>query len=251
MNATKRLIAALLSLTLANLACNLPQTAPPTPQPDLTGTSIAATVEAQITLALQKTATPTASITPTNSATASPSITPTYSPPRLKINENTNCRNGPGENYFILVVLKAGESVEIIGKLKTNDYWVVKTPGKNETCWVWGGFSTASGSVESLPELTPPAPPTAAPPAAPRGLTYSFSCSFSDVSVNLSWTDVATNETGYRLLRNSAIVAELPANASAYSDVTAASSGSSFTYSIEAFNSAGRSSAASINFACP
>jgi hypothetical protein len=148
------------------------------------------------------------------------------------------------------VVLKSGQTVDIVGR-GPQGYWVVKMPGKNDTCWAWGEFATASGSTQALAEVTPPPTATAAPPAAPRGLTYDFVCSFTDVTVNLGWTDVATDESGYRLLRNGGTLVELPANSTAYTDVTAASSGSSFTYSVEAFNSAGKSSAISISFTCP
>jgi hypothetical protein len=82
-------------------------------------------------------------------------------------------------------------------------------------------------------------------------LTYDFACTFTEVTVNLSWTDVASDESGYRLLRNGGTLVELPANSSAFTDTAAASSGSSFTYSVEAFNSAGKSTAVSISFACP
>jgi hypothetical protein len=241
------------STLLAASACNLPQ--PQTEQasvgPD--ETSIAATVAAQVTQALLKTATPSPSATPqppTATATTSPTVTPTYSPPLLRINENTNCRSGPGEAYNVLVVLKSGQSVDIVGR-GPQGYWVVKMPGKNDSCWAWGEFATASGSTHALAEVTPPPTATAAPPAAPRGLTYDFVCSFTDVTVNLGWTDVATDEIGYRVLRNGGALVELPANSTAYTDVTAASSGSSFTYSVKAFNSAGESSAINISFSCP
>ncbi len=241
------------STLLVTSACNLPQSQTGRASAGLDETSIAATVAAQVTQALLKTATPSPSATPqppTATATASPTVTPTYSPPLLKINENTNCRSGPGEAYTVLVVLKSGQSVDIVGR-GPQGYWVVKMPGKNDSCWAWGEFATASGSTHALAEVTPPPTATAAPPAAPRGLTYDFVCTFSDVTVNLSWTDVATNESGYRLLRNGGALVELPANSSAYTDVTAASPGSSFSYSVQAFNSAGESSAISISFACP
>lgn len=243
----------ILAILLITSACNLPQ-ASPEETSGLDETSVAATVAAQVTQALYKTATPSPSSTPlppTATATASPTITPTYAPPVLKINENTNCRSGPGESYKVLVVLKAGQSVDIVGRGPQDSYWVVKIPGKNDTCWAWGEFASASGSTHTLAEVTPPPTATAAPPAAPRGLTYDFACTFTDVTVNLSWTDVATDESGYRLLRNGGTLVELPANSSAFTDTAAASSGSSFTYSVEAFNSAGKSTAVSISFACP
>lgn len=253
MNARNAVLPALFALVLTLSACNLPRSAP-APAAGTDATALAATVAAQVTEALFQSPTPSPSATPippTATATASPTITPTYSPPVLKINENTNCRSGPGETYNIIVVLKAGQTVDITGRGPQGNYWVVKVPGKNETCWVWGEFSTASGSTHVLEEITPPPTATAAPPAAPRGLTYDFVCSFTDVTVNLGWTDVATNESGYRVLRNGATIAELPANTTFHRDVTAASSGSSFTYSVQAFNSAGESSAINISFSCP
>jgi hypothetical protein len=234
-------------------ACNLPQATPQqAAEPD--ETSVAATVAAQVTQALLKTATPSPSATPqppTATATQTATITPTYAPPTLTINENTNCRSGPGEAYKVLVVLKAGQSVEIVGRGPQDKYWVVKIPDQSGTCWAWGEFATASGSIHTLAEATPPPTSTAAQPAAPRGLTYAFVCTFTDVTVNLSWTDVATDESGYRVLRNSAPIAELPANTTLYTDIAPASPGSSFTYSVKAFNSAGESPAASISFTCP
>ncbi|MDX9993048.1 MAG: SH3 domain-containing protein [Anaerolineales bacterium] len=252
MNIVRKLRFLLFAVLLATSACNLPQSPPATSAADESG--LAATVAAQVTEALYKTATPVPSQTPlppTATASATATITPTYSPPILKINENSNCRSGPGESYAVLVVLKAGQSVDIVGRGPQDNYWVVKIPGRTETCWVWGEFATVSGSAQTLAEITPPPTITAAPPAAPRGLTYTFVCSFTDVTVNLGWTDLASDESGYRILRNGGPLAELPANSSFYTDVAAAASGSSFTYSIEAFNIAGKSSPISISFACP
>ena len=246
-----------LVLFLLLSACNLPQNQPVpefSPSPEAQETALAATVAAQVTQSLRQNASHTASPTappPTATATPSPTITPTYAPPLLQVKQNTNCRNGPGETYAVIVVLTAGQKIEPIGRGMEGQYWVVKRPDSEQTCWAWGEFLEASGSVHALPEITPPATLTPAPPSPARGLTYSFSCTFTDVTVNLSWTDVATNESGYRILRNDAVVAELPANTTQYTDITAASSGSGFTYAIETFNDAGQARSASISFSCP
>ena len=234
-------------------ACNMPQGQAPTPD-SAAETSVAATIAAQVTQALLKTATPQPSNTPPEATpTASPSatITPTYSMPMLEIKENTNCRSGPGEAYQVITVLRAGQTFELAGRAQEGNYWLVKIPGQAQPCWAWGEFATASGSTHTLPEATPPPTLTAAPPAAARGLTYAFSCTFTDVRVELSWTDVATDESGYRILRNSESIVELPANSTSYTDVAPASSGTTLTYAVEAYNSAGKSSAISISFACP
>lgn len=246
-----------LGFLLLTSSCNLPQSQRPPEEAeavDTQETALAATVAAQVTQSLLENATPTPSqtpIPPTETPSPSPTVTPTYAPPMLRVEQNTNCRSGPGEAYNVIVVLTAGQNIEPIGPGMEGQYWVVKRPGTQQTCWAWGEFLIASGSVHTLPEITPPATVTPAPPAPPRGLTYAFSCTFTDVTVNLSWTDVATNESGYRVLRNDAPIAELPANTTQYTDVTAASSGSSFTYAIEVFNDAGTARSGSITFSCP
>jgi hypothetical protein len=243
----------LASLLLLLVACNMPESQ--TAQPDSAAeTSVAATIAAQVTQALLKTATPMPSATTEPASptpTASPSITPTFSAPMLEIKENTNCRSGPGESYQVITVLRAGQTFELAGRAQGGNYWLVKLPGQSAPCWAWGEFATASGSTHTLPEATPPPTLTAAPPAAPRGLNYAFSCSFTDVRVDLSWTDVATDESGYRILRNGESIVELPANSTFYTDVAPASSGSTLSYAVEAFNSAGKSTAISISFSCP
>lgn len=241
------------AILLLTSACNLPENQP-TQNSNAGETEQAATVAAQVTQSLLENATSTPSQTPipaTETPSPSPTVTPTYAPPMLRVGQNTNCRSGPGETYNVIVVLKAGENIEPVGRGLEDQYWVVKRPGTEQTCWAWGEFLVASGSVHTLAEITPPPSATPAPPSAPRGLTYNFSCTFTDVTVNLSWIDVATNESGYRVLRNDASIVELPANTIQYTDVTAASSGSSFTYAIEVFNEAGTTRSGSISFSCP
>jgi fibronectin type 3 domain-containing protein len=66
--------------------------------------------------------------------------------------------------------------------------------------------------------------------------------------VSMTWTDNAINETGYQVLRNGAVIANLPANNSAvpttmtYSDSTALPS-TLYTYTVQAVNGAGVSPA--------
>ncbi len=178
------------------------------------------------------------------------SVTPTFSTPVLLVSADTNCRSGPGQSYPVLVVLKEKTQVEVTGRYQNNSYWIVKMPNGSGECWMWGEFATPSGSVASMPEMTPPPTSTPAPPAPPRGLSYSFTCSFSDVTVNLTWTDVAIDEQGYKIFRNGEQVVDLPAQSVGYTDVAVASSGSAFTYNVLAYNAAGTGEA-SISFSCP
>ena len=87
-------------------------------------------------------------------------------------------------------------------------------------------------------------------PAAPTGLAASkvFVPASSAVSVNLSWIDNASNETGYRVSRDGVVIATLGANASSYTDtltgITSANANVARTYSVVAYNSTASASVA-------
>lgn len=101
------------------------------------------------------------------------------------------------------------------------------------------------------PSLTPTRTPTAPPPqppAAPSGLsTKTNSCTSTTFSVTLNWKDNATNETGYRVYRNGALVATLSANSTSYTFVTSVGTHS---LGVEAYNSAGASARPTISATC-
>jgi hypothetical protein len=79
-------------------------------------------------------------------------------------------------------------------------------------------------------------------PAAPSNLGAT---NVTTSGLTLAWSDVATNESGYRVYRstdgsNYTRIADLPSNSSTYSD-TGLSSGTTYYYKIAALNSAGES----------
>jgi fibronectin type 3 domain-containing protein len=83
---------------------------------------------------------------------------------------------------------------------------------------------------------------TQAPPAAPTGLAANL---VSATQVDLSWTDNATNETGYVVERSDnggafAVIATLPADSVSYSD-GAVGAPNSYTYQVAATSGAGSS----------
>lgn len=241
-------------LTLTALllaACNMPQEPQEPAVEEQVATLAAATLDAQLS-AVPPTpqASPTLAMTETPEAT----ITPTYSLPLLTVNEDTNCRSGPGQDFEIVTVLRTGKQAEILGRSTSGNYWVIKNPDSGNPCWIWGEYAVASGSFQTLPSMTPP--PTAAPslPAAPSNLRYTFSCAYngtgSDVTTALEWNDNARNEKGYRIYQGGKFVVELPANSTYYTEVTAIALGAKVTYSVEAFNDTGPSPQASISFSC-
>jgi len=251
MNTHKFALAGSIALLLVLSACNFPGTSPEPSLNDQAATIVALTLNA-----VQKTSTPSKTPQPVNSPTLSitrtptPTITPTYSVPMLTVNEPTNCRTGPGQSYDILFTLLAGASVEIMGRYPTNNYWTVKVQGMDEPCWIWGEYTTTSGSYWTVPSVTPPATATASPPTAPSFSNWEFFCGFGNATVNLKWNDRSEDESGYRIYRGDEQVTELPPNSTAFSEVIDVEAGENITYRIEVFNSAGASSSSPISVSC-
>jgi len=236
-------------------ACNVPLRE--YPQDDLNNqaaTLVAMTLNAISTPTSTNTALPTPTQAEKVTGTPTPTITPTYSVPMLKINEATNCRNGPGQSYDILFTFNPGATVEIVGSYPTNNYWTVKWQGGDGFCWVWGEYATVSGSYWTVPTVNPPATVTPSPPTAPGIENWEYVCGYSgsgpNVTVTLEWIDRAGDETGYRIYRNGENVAELPANSNAFTEVVDVVEGENLTYLIEVFNSAGATRSSPINFSC-
>jgi hypothetical protein len=236
----------ILSTILALSACNLGRgTAGLSPANSL-ATSVAATLTAWPTASISPS--PDSLDTPTLPATPTTTITPTYSVPMLKVNEGTNCRTGPGQEYPVLYTANAGAKLQIVGSYP--GYWIVKG-SDGVACWMWGEYVSVSGSHWAVPTMTAPPTPTYSPPTAPRGLKYEFECAFGSVTVNLQWTDTSSNEDGFRVLRDGVALISLPANSTSYTDAYSVSRGITITYSVEAFNFAGTAGSSPISFACP
>jgi HKD family nuclease len=89
---------------------------------------------------------------------------------------------------------------------------------------------------------------TLGPTSVPTGVTAT---AFSLTQINLSWTDVATNETGYRIERRLTsgtawtVVATLAANSNSYSD-TGLMAATGYTYRVSAIIQGGQSLSADL-----
>jgi len=235
------------------LACNLPNTpqqtspeiqtaAAQTLQAILTP-SITATVEQQ-SIVVNNTATPTSGPTGT--------ITPTYSVPMLTLREQTNCRSGPGQSYDILFAYVKGAKREIVGYYAETNYWLVKAPeSKTGECWVWGEYADITGSYWVVPSVMPPPTATMSLPTAPA-VKWQFNCDYTaaQMNVDFTWTDNATNETGYRVIRDDQPVVELPADTTSYTDLYAFKAGEKVNYQIEVYNITGATRSAVITVMC-
>jgi hypothetical protein len=258
----KRTLLAVNALLVAILACNLPAGQNPAQSPNLAGT-----ITAQALLLMESSNTPVLTSTPpfteVPSLTPAPSLSPTPATPQVTVTSATNCRTGPGAVYDLLDTLQPGQTAEVVGKDTPDNYWIIKMPGSG-TCWLWGQYASVSGNVAGLPEIPPPPTPTPSLPANPSSLKVAFHCALSvnpsphnDVHADISWQDNATNEDGYYVFRDGTLLAALAANTSSFSDDTSMAAlilpgnpKPQITYSVQAFNSAGKSKKISKSISC-
>ena len=242
----KKIMGLIIAVGVLISSCNMPASGLPDPQ---IATSAALTVQAAIN------GTPLASPIAGNSGGSSATqalSTPTYSQPMASVGEVTNCRSGPGTNYERITQIFPTDKVKIIGFFPPN-YWVVST--KDGECWLSGEFATPAGSFAAVPTVTaPPTPKGGAPETATflKENGWSFSCSGTgQADIALSWNDKATNETGYRILRNGEIIAELTADSTFFAETIALNSGQSVGYQIRAYNLIGETDSAVATITCP
>jgi hypothetical protein len=184
-------------------------------------------------------------------------LTPTPEAPGeiiVILNGNARCRKGPGTAYEDHDFFSLGNQTVATGRNSDASWLVVNALNNGGTCWVGRGVLDIEASdafVLALPEVIPPPPPTATPtptapqgtaPAAPQQASWDGQvCTQNAYTVTISWVDAANNETGYRILRNGAEIALLPANSNKYIDNPPY--GGPYTYTIRAYNDFGTAQA--------
>ena len=257
MKIPKFALAGLTSLLLLLSACNFPGIFSEPSLEDQAATFVAMTLNASAPAGPGETPRTTLPAnSPTQPASNGPvaTITPTFSVPMLEVEDPTNCRSGPGANFDIITVFQPGASAEIVGRSAQNDWWLINNPFGTGTCWISGEFATVSGSESTVKVVTPPPPATADLPAPPSISNWEYFCSLGssgpNITFNLTWSDRAVDETGYRIYRNDELVTELPPNSSSFSEVVDIERNERLTYRLEVFNNTGASSASPISFSC-
>ena len=66
----------------------------------------------------------------------------------------------------------------------------------------------------------------------------------------VSWVDTANDESGYRIIRNGEMIAELPADTTSFEDSITLAKGTKMIYQIEVFNAGGSNFSLEISFTC-
>lgn len=226
----------IIAAILFTSSCNMPATGA-TPDTAVS-TAAAQTIEAAL-----------ANQTPLASPTVGNTSTPiAEGEPLASFEDVTNCRTGPGVNYPPVTQIQPGVSVEIVGFFPPN-FWIVKTD-KGE-CWVAGQFVTPAGDTSAVPTVS--AVPTIEG-GAPENVSlqkWDIFCNYetNEANITVSWAD-EEEESGYRVVRNDIIVAELPANTTEYKETITLLTGQTVGYYIIAFNAAGSTSSKTISLGC-
>ncbi len=243
------------------LACSVPP--PPPDSPDYAATtSVAATAQAAAQIiSATLTAAPVPSETPTPlppppTLTPTITLTPTPAIPLASVSVNTNCRTGPGKIYDYIGALMIGEKAEVVGKHSATNYWIIKNPDSIGNCWLWGSYATVVGNTSNLPEYAVPPTPTPSIPNAPTNLAAAKTCVAGvlpnyTITVDLSWTDNATNETGFNIYVDGILkIIHMP-NQTQYNFSFAVTDSIPATIGISAFNNTKESSINTIQVVCP
>jgi hypothetical protein len=249
-----------LVLIAAILACNWPfeQVAPPNEVQTAAALTLQAILTPSVTSSASTpaiTATPSARVTlisPTaGTLTTTVSQTPTYSVPMVTVQESTNCRAGPGEEYDVVVTYTTGKELEIVGRYDPGDFWLVKSnESPNGTCWLWGEFVEVTGSYWAVSSVTPPPTATSAPPRGPGIDKWEFSCSGGALNFTVIWVDNANNETGYRIFRNGEMIVELPADTTTYTDVYNLPANQNVEYYVQVYSPTGSANTSIMRMRC-
>lgn len=176
-------------------------------------------------------------------------------------NKDSICYWGPGDEYGTVNSIPKDTEVKLLGKGQTAGWIIVDTPiNPGIACWApVGDFDLAPDlDLSKLPEYPVPPLPETQPdeggdtetkPAAPSNLVPNHFCNVNGGKVELSWTDNADNEIGFRIYRDGNLIATVSANTISYVDENLAPG--QYSYSVEAFNSAGVSSQTTKAINCP
>ena len=207
MKVNRNIIAALLTLFLGSLACNLPSNQEATPDAytaaALTVTALAGTEQSSLPSATVTFTAPPATSTNTVSAppaTVAVQASATPGGTFFVVDVGANCRSGPATNYDRIASFAQGTYLTPIGRNTDSSWWYVQSGGSK--CWISGSTGHTTGTVSGLPVVAAPPTPTVAvtgtvaagpklsdPVALVAELSYPNNCTSNTVSVAIRATD--------------------------------------------------------------
>jgi len=95
----------------------------------------------------------TPTVTPTPTATVTPM------PSSLSVSLATDCYTGPNTGYAVVIIIRPGTVVNVVGKDTADNYWVIDVPGYPGTvCWLPGRYASITGDVNALAAPATPIP---------------------------------------------------------------------------------------------
>jgi len=228
MKARREILAAIVLLILAILACNMPNAGGENTDAGATSSEPSPGVTYVVVVDDTATSTPTETPIP---VTPTPQI-----PPILTLTKNTNCRYGPSTLYNIVDQISSGKELSVIGRSEDNEWWqVINATGRE--CWVIAENATPNQDFSTLTIGTAPTLP---------GVPLNFyvvdqlcQSAQKKFSVTLSWSS-GGGETSFRVYRDGNAVQEVKASRFNFKD-TNAPYNKNIVYEIESLNEYGAS----------
>ena len=223
------IILALIAITASACSPKNPTVLPVTPQK---------IVEIMATATLQPptvTASPVPpSETPEPTMTTTPSVTLF---PEVTFSEKAICRLGPDEHYYRVVTFEAGQTTSAQSRSEDGKWLVVltQTPNKSFTCWVPVLSVKDFGDVNNL--LVSAVAPL--PVGATNAFTNKGVCGINKRGAIVVQWGPAISGTGYYVYRNGKNIAAVYDVIYIDHDTPGSKTPYVYTYTIQAFNSAG------------
>jgi len=197
---------------------------------------------------------PAATVDPANPAPANPASGVT-----VTVSQNTNCREGPSQEFNDVGSLTPGQTAEVVGKDTFNNYWIIKLPSNPAvTCWLWGQYATVTGDTSQVANV--PTPTKAGPSGAPNPPTIldaqvkctSLSGGDYQYKINLKWADNSSNENKFVIYSSAGGVFSTPPNKTSFSFEEGLPGGTNLSVTLTAANEKGESQQVGAGvFQCP
>jgi hypothetical protein len=84
------------------------------------------------------------------------STPPADSSPYATFSANTNCRRGASIDHEVVTFLREGLSAPIVGRNEDSTWWLIRVPGTDVRCWVWGKLLIPHGNLSGVPFVESP-----------------------------------------------------------------------------------------------